>query len=382
MTNLTEESERKQASMQRMALEFVRPDMILARDVYDEDGTIMLSTGTVLTDRLIERLKRWEILSVFVRNPRIELPAISEALKEVTRNRARMMVEHAFNSIKKAEQFSMSEEEQKIVHKVVEEVTQDPLAVVHMAHINRNSRDIMAHSVNVSLLSAATALAMGINNLETLHELALAALLHDIGLLMIPQDLLTRRDSLKPEENLIYREHANWGFAILQESDSLPRSVALVAQQHHEHADGSGYPHQLTNSTLHPFSRIVAAVNAYETMCITFADRSGCKTHLAYESILAGAGSRFDLQVAKALLSRLPMYPPGSLVELTNGLIGVVLSASANLPHRPKLKILGDASDSVFKEPYLLDLVELENQTLFVREVLSDDRAAAFISAK
>lgn len=382
MTNRGSAQTNNPPSLQRLALAFVRPGMALARDVYDEDGTIMLSAGTVLTERLISRLEKRQILSVFVRNPCIELPEISDSVKEATRSRARMMVEHAFNAIKKAEQFSMSEEEQKIVHKVVEEVTQDPLAVVHMAHINRNSRDIMAHSVNVSLLSAATALAMGINNLETLHELALAALLHDIGLLMIPQDLLTRRDSLKPEENLIYREHANWGFAILQESDSLPRSVALVAQQHHEHADGSGYPHQLTNSTLHPFSRIVAAVNAYETMCITFAERSGCKTHLAYESILAGAGSRFDLQVAKALLTRLPMYPPGSLVELTNGLVGVVISADSNLPHRPTLKILGDSSDSLFKEHYLLDLVELENQTVFVKEVLGDERAAAFISSK
>ena len=384
MTNLTDASERKQASMQRLALEFIRPEMVLARDVYDEDGTIMLSSGTLLTERLIERLQKWEILSVFVRNPRIELPTISEALKEVTRNRARMMVEHAFNSIKKAEQFSMSEEEQQTVHKVVEEVSQNPLAVIHMAHINRNSRDIMAHSVNVSLLSTATAIAMGIKSTDTLHELALAALLHDIGLLMIPQDLIARRGDLKPEEILIYRAHANWGLAILQESLSLPRSVAQVAQEHHEHADGTGYPNQLTNSNLHPFSRIIATVNAYENMCAAFIDRNGCKSHLAYESIISGAGSRFDLHVAKALLSRLPMYPPGSLVELTNGLIGIVISASPDLPHRPKLKILADSIDidTILAEPYLLDLLELENQTLFVKEVLNDEIACQFITNK
>lgn len=382
MKNPVDNGERKPTSMQRLALEFVKPDMVLARDVYDEDGTIMLSAGTTLTDRLIARLNKWEILSVFVRNPRIELPDVSEAVKEVTRNRARMMVEHAFNAIRKAEQFSMSAEEQQTVHNVVEEVTQDPLAVVHMAHINRNSRDLMAHSVNVSLLSTATALAMGIKNSTTLHELALAALLHDIGLLMIPQDLLARRENLKPEENLIYREHSNWGFAILQESAELPRSVAQVAQEHHEHADGTGYPHQLTNSNLHPFSRIIAAVNAYENMCVTFSDRSGCKSHLAYESIMAGAGSRFDVHVAKALLSRLPMYPPGSLVELTNGLVGVVISASPDLPHRPKLKILADSLDQARREPYILDLVDLENQTLFVKDVLNDETACQFITAK
>lgn len=382
MTNDTDNQKKNPPSLQRLALEFIRPDMVLARDVYDEDGTIMLSAGTVLTERLIARLQSREILSAFVRNPRIELPEVSEALKEVTRNRARMMVEHAFNSIKRAERFSMSEEEQQTVHNVVEEVTQNPLAVVNMAHINRHSHDIMAHSVNVSLLSTATALAMGITKPEILREIALAALLHDIGLLMIPKDLLNRRDSLKPEENLIYQEHSNWGFAILQESESLPQSVAHVAQEHHEHADGSGYPHQLTSRTLHPFSRIVAVVNAYENLCVSFSDRSGCKSHLAYESIMAGAGLRFDLHVAKALLSRLPMYPPGSLVELTNGLIGVVISAETNLPHRPKLKILGDSSNMLFNESYLLDLAELENQTIFVKEVLDDERAAILIAAK
>ena len=76
------------------------------------------------------------------------------------------------------------------------------------------------------------------------------------------------------------------------------------------------------------------------------------------------------------------MYPPGSLVELTNGLVGVVISASPDLPHRPALKILGDAASTLFKEPYPLDLVELENQTIFVKEVLDDERAATFIVTK
>ena len=72
MTNCADNQEKNPPSLQRLALEFVRPDMVLARDVYDEDGTIMLSAGTALTDRLIARLQKWEILSVFVRNPRIE----------------------------------------------------------------------------------------------------------------------------------------------------------------------------------------------------------------------------------------------------------------------------------------------------------------------
>lgn len=373
--------EKKPEAMQRLALALVQPGMVLARDVYDQEGTIMVSAGTALTERLISRLGHREILSVFVRNPRIELPPISPAVQEATRNRARLMVEHAFNVIRRAEQFSMSEEEQQTVHSVVETATQDPRALIHMAHIDRNSRDIMTHSVNVSLLSTATALSMGIKSADPLHELALAALLHDIGLLMIPQDLIARRTGLSSEEAAIYREHTNWGYAILEQAANLPPSIAQVALEHHENADGTGYPGQLTGNSLHPFSRIVSAVNAYENLCAGGSDSKGSQANLAYEAIMAGAGTRFDLKVAKALLSRLPMYPTGSVVKLTNGFVGLVVSASQDMPHRPKIKILATADEVKLETPFLLDLVDLENQTLFVENVLTDEEAAQFTPA-
>ena len=379
MNSANDAAKRNIPSMQRLALDFVEPGMVLARDVYDEDGTIMVSAGTALTERLLARLKKWEIRSAFIQNPRITLPEIPAALQEKVRNQARLMVEHAFNKIRRAEQFSMSDAEQETVHAVVEEATQDPLAVVHMAHIHRNSRDILSHSVNVALLATATALSMGIRSPGPLHELALAALLHDIGLLMIPQDLIARKGNLSAEEAAIYREHANWGYAILQQS-TLPDSVAHVAQEHHEHADGTGFPQQLTTDSLHPFSRIVAAVNAYENFCANSADTGGSKAYLAYESITAGTGALYDLKVAKALLARLSMYPPGSLVELTNGFIGVVVSASQAMPHRPRLKILANADESPVENSFILDLVDLEHQTIFVKDILNDERAAKIMT--
>ena len=153
-----------------------------------------------------------------------------------------------------------------------------------------------------------------------------------------------------------------------------------MAQEHHEHADGTGFPQQLTTDSLHPFSRIVAAVNAYENFCANSADTGGSNAYLAYESIMAGAGALYDPKVAKALLSRLPMYPPGSLVELTNGLIGVVVSASQAMPHRPRLKILAKADESPVENSFILDLVDLEHQTIFVKDILNDERAAKIMT--
>ena len=372
--------ERNQEPMQRLALDFVRPDMVLARDVYDQDGTIMVATGARLTDRLITRLRNREIGSVFVRNPRIILPDIPDSIQEETRNKARLMLEHAFDVVRRAGKINMSEEEQSIVHDIVNEATQDPRSITHLAQINRHSRDVLSHSVNVALLSTVTGLAMGMQQSPALYDLALAALLHDIGQLMIPKDLLFRQAQLNADEAAIYREHTNWGFAILQQASNLPLFVARVAQEHHEHADGSGYPRQLTAETLHPFSRIVATVNAYEKMCTVLSDNKGSESCIAYEAIMAGAGTRFHLDVAKALLSRLPMYPLGTLVELTNGFIGIVMSISPALPHRPVLKILGNPDGSTLEAPFTFDLADMENQTLFVKEILDDAKAAQFIS--
>ena len=94
---------------------------------------------------------------------------------------------------------------------------------------------------------------------------------------------------------------------------------------------------------------------------------------------MAGAGSRFDLNVTKALLARLPMYPQGILVELTNGLVGVVLSSSQDLPHRPRLKILASLNGEILKEPFILNLADLDTQTLFIKDVLDDETASTFL---
>lgn len=364
--------------MQRLALDFVRPNMVLARDVYDEDGTIMVAAGAKLTDRMIARLQSRETSSVFVSNPRIQLPELSAAVQEETRNRARMMVDQAFTVIRRAGRISMSEQEQTIVHDIVKEATQDPRAIFHLSHINRHARDTLSHSVNVALLSIATGLAMGMEPSVELQDLALAALLHDIGQLMIPRDLLQRQAPLNPQELAIFREHTNWGFALLSQASDLPACAACVAQEHHEHADGTGYPRQLTVDMMHPFSRIVAAVNSYESLCAGSPDRGGYQACMAYEALMSGAGARFSMDVSKALLTRLPMYPLGITVELTNGLIGVVTSIPTALPHRPALEIVAKANGSLIERPYELDLATMENQTLFVREILDDARAAQY----
>lgn len=367
--------------MQRLALDFVRPDMILARDVYDQDGAIMVAAGTKLTERLLARLRSREIGSVFVRNPRIKLPDISNTLQDETRSRARWMVEQTFSVIKQAGRITLSADEETIVHAIVKESTQDPRVGLHMAHINRHSQDVLSHSVNVSILSTATGLALGINDSADLHDLALAALLHDIGQLMIPQDILRRQSALNPQELAIFREHTNWGFTLLRQASNLPACVACVALEHHEHADGSGYPRQCTVNMLHPYSRIVAAVNSYENICATTQTRNGHHACAAYENLMSGAGSAFSLDVAKALLSRLPMYPVGMLVELTDGSIGAVVGVSPALPHRPELRILTDTRGNLLPQPFILDLAAIAHQTLFISEVLDDAKAANFIPA-
>jgi len=364
--------------VQRIALSFVQPGMILALDVFAEDGTIILSSETKLSERMISRLNAWNVISVYVKNPWIDLPQISELAQEEVRVKAREFVEESFNAIQNADRLEVSPEEQEKLKELIQDVLREPRAIINLAHIERHSQDIFAHSVNVALLATATAVSMGIENQDDLYSIALGALLHDIGKLMIPSDILARESSLNPEEADIYKEHSNWGFLILSKVENMPLA-ARIAKEHHENYDGSGYSSRLVGKSIHAFSRIVAVAEVYESLYSEAAATKGANSSVAYEAITAGSGKLFDPDAARALLSRIPLYPVGTMVLLTNGFMGLVTEVNKSLPHRPKLQLLAHPDGSTISPPMHLDLADFENLTVFIDRIADDSTIACMI---
>lgn len=201
---------------------------------------------------------------------------------------------------------------------------------------------------------------------STVEVIGLCALLHDVGMERVPPELFLKSEPLAPDELRRLQAHAVEGAEMLRAGprlDGLVRQVACaVVQQHHERADGSGYPHGLGEPHIHEFARLVALVEAYETMVSPRPYKSPCLPHEAMTRLLleafgkAGRPARFDRHLATSFLRALSLYPIGSGVRLDSGETAQVVGANPDAPARPHVRLLLGPDGRPVERPRVIDL--------------------------
>lgn len=358
--------------MIRLALDYVKPGMILGRDIYGADGQVILTAGVALSEKYLAHLRKWEVASVYVSDSSLALPDLEAVIGEPLRARTVKSVRSAFSAVGGKGLFSVSAECRQLVDMVVEQVLRDKNAILQLAHLSRHQHDLFTHSVNVAVLSVLTAITHGIRDGRDLFDITLGALLHDIGKVFIPRAVLEKREPHTDEEQEIMRGHAAAGFEVLRKAADFSLTAAHIAYQHHEHFAGGGYPRGLAGQDILLLARIVAVANAYENIVAGRGGQKGVEAHVAYEQILAGVNSRFDPNIAKALLTKVAVYPVGTVLSLTTGVIGVVTKVTPLLQHRPQVKVFRDAAGRPLDKPYVINLADREHLTVFIDRVLSD----------
>ncbi|MBU4422736.1 MAG: DUF3391 domain-containing protein [Gammaproteobacteria bacterium] len=185
------------------------------------------------------------------------------------------------------------------------------------------------HPVNVMVISLLLGKALGMKSPE-LHELGIAALLHDLGKLNVPTAGFT------PVERQRYESHVGQSVAFAQLM-GLSDSVLTAIAQHHEMADGSGFPLHLVGEDMQRSGQILALVNHYDRMCNPAAGVDALTPHEALSVIFAQIKSRFDPVVLGAFIRMMGVYPPGSVVQLVNDRYAIVVSVNSSRPLRPKV---------------------------------------------
>lgn len=358
--------------MIRLALDYVKPGMILARDIYGTDGQVVLTAGVTLSDKYLAHLRQWKITSVFVTAAALELPKLEQVISEPLRAKTAEAVRTAFEAAGGNGVLCLSVECRQLVDAIIEQVLREKTAVLQLAHLSRHQHDLFNHSVNVAVLSVLTAISLGLRDNKDLFGITLGALLHDIGKVFIPRAILEKCEPHNEEETELIKAHASYGFEVLKKTADYPPAVAHIAFQHHERFDGTGYPRGLAGGDIVMQARIVAVANAYENIVTGRGERRGVDAHVAYEQILAEANGNFDPGIAKAFLARIAVYPVGTVVSLTTGVIGVVTKVTSLLPHRPEIKVFRDTAGKPVEKPFLIDLAERDHLTIFIDRVLSD----------
>lgn len=374
--------------VRRMAIYNVKPDMVLAKEIYSRNGRLLLRKGAVLTEEWISRLIDFGIPTIYVEGndspeestgekpgfepvqkapKRLYHGELPDMVSSEVREEAERVVQEIMHDVKTGNLIKTGKA-RKVVEKIVGELISNRHIVGKLADIRILDDYTFAHSVNVCILSISTGIVMGYSKIR-LKELGIGALLHDVGKMKVPDEILKKNGPLTEKEFDEIKRHTILGYEILRENSDITPDAAKIALQHHECYNGTGYPRGIKNDEFHEYSKIVAVADVYDALTADRVYKNAVLPYEAMEIIIASSGYQFDPQIVKTFVENCEIYPVGSTVELSTGEIGIVVNVNRALPIRPTVRIIMSAEGKEVGNGAEIDL--MTSPTVFVNKILS-----------
>lgn len=240
-----------------------------------------------------------------------------------------------------------------VVRNITESLARSPDAMVLLGSMKSHERASEAHAMNTCILCITLGRFMRFSP-KMVEELGLAALLHDVGEVKIPVELI-RSGSKTPQEAELVKKHTLFGAEILLSAKGIPNSVVDVAYSHHEQIDGKGYPRGLAPEQISTFARIVAIVDTYDRLTQGRDDHSIPATE-ALRYLYLYRDKIFDGRIIEAFIKCLGIYPVGSLIELDTGEVGIVISVQPGELLYPRLLLVRNRDKKPLDQPRIMNL--------------------------
>lgn len=362
--------------MKLIKTENLEEGMILARDVYSVKGlsqVLLLKRGLYLTADNIQNFKERGISGVFIRDGVNDDLIVESIIDKRTRKRAIKEIHNIFekNSLNMV---TIGEEEIKrledITEDIVDQVIKSPNLRVGITELKSYDEYTYHHCMAVSVLSVAIAVGLEMDY-ETIKKVGLSGLLHDIGKTMIGLELINKPGRLTDEEFEIVKKHTLFGGEYLKSHDLVDFDVYNGVLMHHEKYDGTGYPFGLKGENIPLFGRIIAVADVYDALTSNRSYRPAKEPSEAFEFLLGGADSHFDVNMVRAFSKKIAPYPIGSIVGLSNGDTGLVINVNPDYPLRPEVRSMIDGrmyrlweDKEEINITVLGDLVKVENGSI------------------
>jgi HD-GYP domain-containing protein (c-di-GMP phosphodiesterase class II) len=224
-------------------------------------------------------------------------------------------------------------------------------------------------SVNCMILSALVAEQIKMPN-HKINQLGIAALLHDIGMMKIPDSIINKDGQLTESELNIMRTHPIHSYKIITKTLKYPEEIGRIALHHHERWDGKGYPKQLSGKNIMVQSRILSVTDAFEAMVSVRPYRNSMIGYKAMRQLLNDNSRRFDSEILKIFIKTMGIYPIGSIVLLNDASIGRVISTHSDAPLRPTVQLIVNANGGkCVNDSIIIDL--LEEKKLFITRAIN-----------
>jgi putative nucleotidyltransferase with HDIG domain len=243
-----------------------------------------------------------------------------------------------------------------IVDSLAQAVAQNRTALLALTALKNYDNYTFTHMVNVSILTMGQARGVGIEG-ERLREFGLAGLMHDIGKVQTPTEILNKPGKLTDQEYDILKLHTVNGAQILRKTPEIPPLAPIVAFEHHLRADGTGYP-DANRGHLNLATTLAGVADVYDAMRSQRVYQAASPTDRILAVLQRNDGKQFDQNLVRRFVQLVGIYPTGNLVRLKSGEIAVVLEVHAPDPHRPRVRILIDRDGQRLEQPRDVNLFE------------------------
>jgi putative nucleotidyltransferase with HDIG domain len=242
-----------------------------------------------------------------------------------------------------------------VVKECVEHILENPSAMLWLARIKDSDEYTAEHCLRVGILAIALGRELGLMPLE-LEQVGICGMLHDVGKLKIPDEILNKPGKLTTDEFTIMRRHAIEGRKLLLANGQTPPAAVDVAYSHHERMDGGGYPRGLKANQIPYFAKIIAVVDAYDAINSDRVYSKGRSTMESLRILFEASNSQFDEEIVLAFIRMIGIFPPGEIVELTNGEVAIITACSPEHKLKPRLLLVLDCN----KQPCTPRVIDLQ----------------------
>jgi HD-GYP domain-containing protein (c-di-GMP phosphodiesterase class II) len=374
----------------RIALEQIVVGSRFTEDVFIDDKNLLVPARIAVRQRDLDALKRWGVAFVLTEGDLVDAEAERRAASPAGGGEGAELLPQGFAGTRElyvryadlvdrlGQVFDRVRRNEAIEPKTVDQLSQALLQLVRderdaaissILGSEIKGSDLARSGVNIAILSVVMGSMLRLPPYK-LAYLATGALLHDSGMLRIPDSIVKKQGSLTEDEAQKIRAHPVLSYRIITKELLYPDDVGLVGLQHHERWDGDGYPRRTSGAEIDPLARIVSVADAFEAMVSEKPYRNSMIGYAAMKALLSDNSRRFDPDILKAFIKAMGVYPLGSTVLLNNASIARVVETHPDAPLRPKLRIIVDEFGNR-SEPDRGELIDLlTEKNLFIARAL------------
>lgn len=321
----------------------LKPNMKLDYDVmvFEGSNAMLLTKGERLTQQFIFRMQRFGIPGIYVRDDITgdilpSKPTVPLKVKDQTLTN----LEFAFHTSMSSSQVMTKRQIaniEKTVQELVELVGDNPGGLINISDLRAYDEYTYHHSLSVAVLSIAIGVQLKLSDME-LKKLGFAAIMHDIGKMDIPIEIINKTSKLTDEEFTIVKTHSTLSEEHLVKNRIVDPEIRESVIHHHEKVDGTGYPDNLKDEDIPFFSKIISVADVYDALTSRRPYRNPQLASEVAEYIMANCGTAFDLEIVQAMINKIEFFPVGSFVEFNTGQKAIVQNNTN--PLRPVVKLL------------------------------------------